>query len=46
MWVQVVSLRSTGARFVYLLTLLVLSLGFFLPRHQPPPVAALPTGAV
>ncbi len=45
MWVQVVSLRSTGARFVYLLGLLVLSLWFFFPEPSHP-VGAPPAGPV
>lgn len=45
MWVQVVSLRSTGARFVYLLALLVLSLWFFLPNPGRPATSP-PAGAV
>lgn len=45
MWVLVVSLRSTGARFVYLLALLVLSLWFFVPQPAQPATSP-PLGAV
>lgn len=45
MWVQVVSLRSAGARFVYLLSLLVLSLWFFFPEPSHP-ATTRPMGAV